>query len=96
MDEVTQNFDQQTPPLSMKVITLTESIAGSVHSGVRANKWMMSETGLHKDQINVWFTNNGIRQGFPAAHRLTAPPASDNTSTDAWQASSTVSAAARL
>jgi hypothetical protein len=35
----------------------------------------MSETGLHKDQINVWFTNNRIRQGFTAGHRLTAPPA---------------------
>jgi hypothetical protein len=36
---------------------------------------LMRETGLHRDQINVWFTNNRIRQGFTSMHRLTSPPA---------------------
>jgi hypothetical protein len=31
---------------------------------------LMAETGLHREQINIWFTNNRIRQGFTAAHRL--------------------------
>jgi hypothetical protein len=31
---------------------------------------LMEETGLHKEQINIWFTNNRIRQGFTTAHRL--------------------------
>jgi hypothetical protein len=35
---------------------------------------LMRETGLHRDQINVWFTHNRIRQGFTSMHRLTAPP----------------------
>jgi hypothetical protein len=31
---------------------------------------LMEETGLHRDQVNVWFTNHRIRQGFIASHRL--------------------------
>jgi hypothetical protein len=31
---------------------------------------LMHETGLHREQINIWFTNNRIRQGFTATHRL--------------------------
>jgi hypothetical protein len=36
---------------------------------------LVKETGLHREQINVWFTNHRIRQGFTAAQRLAAPPA---------------------
>jgi hypothetical protein len=31
---------------------------------------LMQETGLHRDQINVWFTNHRIRLGFTASHRM--------------------------
>jgi hypothetical protein len=31
---------------------------------------LMQETGLHRDQINVWFANHRIRQGFTASHRM--------------------------
>jgi hypothetical protein len=31
---------------------------------------LMQETGLHRDQINVWFTNHRIRQVFTASHRI--------------------------
>jgi hypothetical protein len=34
--------------------------------------FLMRETGLHREQINVWFTNNRIRQGFTAAPRPAA------------------------
>jgi hypothetical protein len=29
---------------------------------------LMNETGLHRDQINIWFTNNRIRQGITSGH----------------------------
>jgi hypothetical protein len=31
---------------------------------------LMQQTGLQKEQINIWFTNNRIRLGFSPAHRL--------------------------
>jgi hypothetical protein len=33
-------------------------------------EYLMMETGLQRDQINVWFTNNRIRQGITSAHRF--------------------------
>jgi hypothetical protein len=36
---------------------------------------LMRETGLKRDQINVWFTNHRIREGFTLAHRFSVPPA---------------------
>jgi hypothetical protein len=32
---------------------------------------LMHETGLHRDQINIWFTNNRIRQGITSGHHCT-------------------------
>jgi hypothetical protein len=31
---------------------------------------LVKETGLQREQINIWFTNNRIRQGFTAPHRF--------------------------
>jgi hypothetical protein len=33
-------------------------------------EYLMLETGLQRDQINVWFTNNRIRQGITSTHRF--------------------------
>ena len=35
---------------------------------IAEKKQLMKETGLNRDQVNVWFTNNRIRLGFTQSH----------------------------
>ena len=35
---------------------------------IAEKKQLMNETGLNREQINVWFTNNRIRLGMTGSH----------------------------